>query len=118
MKGTVLFLAVCIGIVPLAVAGTFVVPVMLRAMAIHKIQTSGIPAIGTVLSIADSGTKYNYQPVYNIQLQITPASGPAFTSMAQIALNPANLAQIQPGQQLPVKYSAGNHSQAVIATAP
>jgi hypothetical protein len=51
-------------------------------------------------------------------LQITPTSGPAFTATVQFAINPANLGQFKPGQQLTAKYESGNPSHAVIATSP
>jgi hypothetical protein len=63
--------------------------------------------IGTILSTQPTGMSLNDQPELRINLSVLGADGQAFESWAKMVVPLNDLAAMQPGAQLPVRYLPG-----------
>jgi hypothetical protein len=98
-------------IIPVAIVGfTFVIlalvfGVMIRRWAIkQKVLQTGVQATATIISIRDTGTRINDNPVIAMQLQVQPTGAPSFQAEVKETISILQIPQFQPGAQLEVKY--------------
>lgn len=60
--------------------------------------------LGTVVSVAQTGTYINEQPQVRVEFEVEAADGKTFTSHAKMIVPLTELALLQPGVVLPVRY--------------
>jgi hypothetical protein len=78
----------------------------------EKLKENGTEADAEVLSIQDTGATANMNPVVVLTLNVSPPSGQAFQTAAQIMVQ--RLAIPRPGDKIKIKYNHENPAQFVI----
>ncbi|MDD1683563.1 MAG: hypothetical protein LUO98_06990 [Methanoregula sp.] len=73
----------------------------------ERIKKTGIPAKATILSVSETGTRINDQPLVRIGLEVQPPYESRFTTTVEYVLSYAVLPQIRPGDKVPVYYIEG-----------
>ncbi len=96
------------------IASFFVVPMIRAHFRDERIMARGQVATARVISLSDTGSRVNDQPVATIELEVRPPGAAAFTATAQTVVTAINAMQFQPGKQVSVRYDPTNHSQVVI----
>jgi hypothetical protein len=69
-----------------------------------RIRRSGIPAKATVLTVSDTGTMVNNQPLLRIGLEVQPPYDSRFVATVEYVVPYSFLPQVQPGNTLQVFY--------------
>jgi hypothetical protein len=70
----------------------------------EKIRKKGIPAKATILSVTDTGTMVNNQPLLKIGLEVQPPYDSRFVATVEYIVPYSFLPQVQPGNTLQVFY--------------
>jgi len=70
----------------------------------EKTRKKGIPAKASVLSVSDTGTMVNNQPLLRIGLEVQPPYDSRFTATVEYIVPYSFLPQVQPGNTLQVFY--------------
>jgi hypothetical protein len=71
----------------------------------EKIKKKGITAKATILSVSDTGTMVNNQPLLSIELEVHPSYDSRFVATIEYVVPYSFLPQVQPGNTLQVYYS-------------
>jgi hypothetical protein len=98
-------------------AGTFIfftTSLIVGGLSNRRILASGQDAEAKILSIADTGTRINDNPVIDFSLQIQPAGYPAFVAQARQTVSVIYLPSYQPGKILNVKFIPGTDQVAIV----
>jgi hypothetical protein len=80
----------------------------------QKVLQTGAAATATIVSIRDTGTRINDDPVVGIRLQVQPAGAPAFQAEVKETVSILQIPLFQPGAQLDVKYDPADQSRVAI----
>ena len=109
-------------IIPVAVAGLILVimvivfGLMIRRWLIkQKVLQTGVAATATIVSVRDTGSRINDDPVVGIRLQVQPPSGPSFQVEVKETVSILQIPLFQPGAQLDVKYDPADQTRVAIA---
>jgi len=70
----------------------------------EKIRKKGIPAKATIISLADTGTMVNDQPLMKIGLEVQPPYDSRFTATVEYIIPFSSLTALQPGNVVKVYY--------------
>jgi hypothetical protein len=70
---------------------------------------NGADADAEVISVQDTGSSINMNPVVLLQLKVTPAAGAPFDTMAQSMVS--RIAVPRKGDKVKIKYNPADHSQ-------
>ena len=70
----------------------------------ENIKKKGIPAKATILSLSDTGTTVNDQPLMQIELEVQPPYDSRFTTTVEYVVPFSFLMQLQPGTVVKVYY--------------
>lgn len=100
---SIICLILSLGMMILGVILLLVSPVS-AAGTNRRIRESGVSAKARIVSIEDSGIRYNNQFVLNVGLHITPEFGPAFDTVASQAIPIYHMAQIRKGNEVNIVY--------------
>jgi hypothetical protein len=76
------------------------------------IAQSGMDATAEVLSIQDTGSLINMNPVVILQLKVQPAMGAEFTTTAQTMVSKIAIPRV--GDKIKIKYNPANPSQLAV----
>jgi len=76
------------------------------------IAQSGMDATAEVLSIQDTGSLINMNPVVVLQLKVQPAVGAEFTTTAQTMVSKIAIPRV--GDKIKIKYNPANPSQLAV----
>jgi hypothetical protein len=98
-------------------AGTFIffiASVIVGGLSNRRILASGQNAEAKILSISDTGTRINDNPVIDFSLQVQPASYPAFVAQARQTVSVIYLPSYQPGKIVNVKFIPGTDQVAIV----
>ncbi len=102
-----------------------VVAVLLLAVVIYFIslfvgysrsrQTlkSGVPATAKIVSLEDTRTRYNYEPVIAIHLEVMPKDQPPYTAVVERTIT-TSADRFSPGKMLQVKYDPAHPDRVAI----
>jgi hypothetical protein len=82
------------------------------AGAASDLKTTGMPGTAEVLSIADTGTLINYDPVVIMKLRVQPAYGPSFETETKTIVSKVAIPRV--GDKISVKYNAVNTSEMIV----
>ena len=74
----------------------------------EKIRKKGIPAKATIVSVADTGTMINNQPLLSIELDVHPPCDSPFRTTVEYVVPYSALPQVQPGTTIQVYYIEGS----------
>lgn len=67
-----------------------------------RLQKTGIQATGTILSISETGTRINNQPLCKIELQVELPGKPAYIAITKTVISYFQAAQFLPGTKVPL----------------
>lgn len=79
-----------------------------------KLLQTGTPAMATILSIWETGLRINNQPEIGFQLRVQPQGGQPFDTQAKAIISMLQIAQIQPGAQVQVRYNPQNPAECAV----
>ena len=79
-----------------------------------QLRKTGLPAKGTIMSIDDTGNRYNDQPQVNVHLRVEPEGKPKYETDVTMIISPVYLPQFQPGKTVDVKYDPQDPSKVAI----
>lgn len=80
-----------------------------------QILQTGIPAMATIVSLADTGMLVNYQPQVRIGLQVNPPNGAPYQTEVTMVVSQLMIPRVQPGMTVPVKIDSKDPSKVAIA---
>ncbi len=80
-----------------------------------QILQTGIPAMATIVSLADTGMLVNYQPQVRLGLEVSPPNGAPYQTEVTMVVNQLMIPRVQPGQSVPVKIDPKDPSKVAIA---
>ncbi len=84
------------------------------SMEYSRLIKTGIPGTGTVLSISETGTRINNQPLCKIELQVTIPGKPSYNTVTKTVISYLQAAQFQPGTQVPIMVDPKNNMKVVL----
>jgi len=82
----------------------------------RAVRSTGLPAMATVLAIADSGVTVNDDPVVLFRLRVEAEGRPPWEAETRALVSLLAIPQIQPGAVLPVKFDPLDPSRVAIDT--
>jgi len=77
---------------------------------------NGVLAIGTIVSLERTGTLVNHQPQVDITIEFTTTDGEHITASERRVVSLTDLAQVQPGAMIPIRYDSKNPQNIMIDT--
>jgi hypothetical protein len=77
-------------------------------------EAKGFDAEAEILSVNDTGTRINDNPVISFSLRVRPVSQPPFVGTARRTISMIELPQYQPGKSVKVKYVPGKEHVAIV----
>lgn len=80
-----------------------------------RILAEGQPAAARILSVSETGTTINNQPLLDISLEVRPRAQPPFQADLRQAISLIYLASMRPGDFVSVKYLPGSREVAIVA---
>ncbi len=83
-----------------------------NAVDYGNIGQTGLPATAEVLSIEDTGTLVNYNPVVRMKLRVQPQYGVGFENQVETMVSKIAIPRV--GDKLNIKYNPANTSEVVI----
>jgi hypothetical protein len=89
-------------------------PIIREPMRMRDILQTGVPATAEILSIADSGSRYNHQMVAAIRLRVTPGGAASYETGTRSIVTALNSPGFQPGQRVSVKIDRDNPERVAI----
>ena len=78
------------------------------------IEAKGADAEAEILTIKDTGTRINDDPVVQFSLRVRPTMHPPFVGQARRMISIVELPQYQPGKVVKVKYIPGKEQVAIV----
>jgi|JI10StandDraft_1071094.scaffolds.fasta_scaffold1804237_1 hypothetical protein len=75
----------------------------------------GAEGMGRVLGVRETGTLVNYQPELQLDLEVQSAQGQRFNAQCSAVVSPLNLARVQPGAVVPVRFDPTNLARIALA---
>lgn len=73
----------------------------------ENIKKKGIPAKAVILSISETGTRLNEQPLLKIELEVQPPYDSRFVTTVEYVMSYSDMSQLEPGKKIPVYYIDG-----------
>ena len=104
-------LTVALGI---ACAFCFIASLIAGGLSNISIMAKGQDAQATVLSIQETGTTVNDNPVIDFSLEVRPSTSAPFKAVARKTVSLIELPSVQPGQTVRVRYIPGEEQVAII----
>lgn len=92
----------------------FLLSLILGGMSNIGMMAHGKDAQARVISLNDSGTRVNENPVVDFVLEVMPPDLPRFQAKARKLVSIVDLASMQPGAELQVRYVPGKEYVAII----
>jgi hypothetical protein len=85
------------------------------AMANSAVLAKGLPAEARILSIRETGTTINRNPVVRLTLEVRPPLEPVFQAETERLVSLLEIPQFQPGTVVHVKYDPATHAVALLS---
>jgi len=92
----------------------FIGSLIASGMSNILIEAKGQDAVAEILSINDTGTRINDNPVINFSLRVRPMFQPEFLGQARRTISIIELPQYQPGKTVRVKFVPGKEQVAIV----
>lgn len=94
-------------------------PIVREPMRMRHILQTGALATGEILSIADSGSRYNHQMVAVIRLRVVPVGRASYEVDTRSVVTALNAPEFQPGRLVAIKIDRDHPERvAVLGAAP
>ncbi|MEZ4394314.1 MAG: hypothetical protein R3A48_24845 [Polyangiales bacterium] len=85
------------------------------ANARAELLARGTDGMGRILGVRETGTLVNYQPELQFDLEVQSAQGQRFNAQCTAVVSPMNLARVQPGATVPVRFDPTNLARVALA---
>lgn len=82
------------------------------AVNTQDLATTGMPATAEVLSIADTGSLINYNPIVRLKLKVQPQYGVGFETETQTAVSKIAIPRV--GDTINIKYNPADTTQVLV----
>lgn len=79
----------------------------------RRLLRSGLKATGRIVSVAQTGTYVNNNPMMRFMLEVQPPSGSPFHAEAERLVPLSQIPAMQPGAAVPVRYDPGSGEVAI-----
>ncbi len=73
----------------------------------ENMKKKGIMAKAVILSVTETGTRLNDQPLLKIELEVQPPYDSRFTTTVEYVMSYSDRSQLEPGKKIPVYYFDG-----------
>jgi hypothetical protein len=110
----VLIIGVILVLVVFVLAGIMIMTGSKREARDARIEKHGVGAPAQILSIVDTGSRYNNNPEVILKLEVRPEKGTPFPAEVRTVVSMVDLPGYQPGVMLRVKYDPDNTANVVI----
>ncbi|MFO0625908.1 MAG: hypothetical protein U0325_09860 [Polyangiales bacterium] len=80
-----------------------------------ELLARGAEGMGRVLGVRETGTLVNHQPELQFDLEVQSAQGQRFNAQCRAIVSPLNLARVQPGAVVPVRFDPTNIARIALA---
>jgi hypothetical protein len=101
----------------LAATFFFIASLVISGMSNIMIEAKGQDAEAEIVSVSDTGTRINDNPVVAFSLNVRPMGHPHFAGQARRTISIVELPQYQPGKVVRVKFVPGKEQVAIVGTA-
>lgn len=81
----------------------------------NELLAHGAEGLGRIVGLRETGTMVNYQPEVQLDLEVQGAQGQRFTTRCNAVISPMNLARVQPGATVPVRFDPANIARVALA---
>lgn len=92
---------------------TMVASPLLSWFGNRSLQTKGLAAQATILSLRDTGTTINQSPLVHLKLRVEPTDRPPFEAETEQLINRLQVPQFQPGATVAVRFDPHSHAVAL-----
>ena len=92
----------------------FIASLIAGGMSNILIEAKGQDAEAEILTIKDTGSRINDDPVITFSLRVRPTTQPEFVGQARRTISIVELPQYQPGKVVKVKYVPGKEQVAIV----
>ena len=107
-----------IPVVIVTVAGLVFIPQICANQRDQQLLEHGQPAVAEIVSVRETGNRYNRQPEVELELRVQPTDGAAFSLAVTKVLSQSELAQYVQGSFVEVRYDpARSDSVALVGPA-
>jgi hypothetical protein len=110
----VLIIGVILVLVVFVMAGIMIMTGSKREARDAEIEKHGVAASARILSIVDTGSRYNNNPEVILKLEVRPDKGTPFPAEIRTVISVVDLSGYQPGVMLRVKYDPADTAQVII----
>jgi hypothetical protein len=100
---------------PIAIILIVFIPILRRSMRSRQLLNTGMSANGTIVKVWQTGLYVNEQPEIGMTIQVMPPDRPPFQAEARKIVPMIQLAQVQPGQMVEVKYDPNDTSKVALS---
>jgi hypothetical protein len=109
-KGSLIILAIFL--IPVIFLLIFLAPIFLGP---SEAVENGPLVIGTIVSVKQTGSYFNYNPELEVTIKFTTDNGQQITTSVRKYVNMIDLAHFQIGSRVPVKYNPENPNEIMMA---
>jgi hypothetical protein len=107
---------------PLILAAIIVVwalgPLLLDHWRQQNVLATGVAAEAQIISLTDTGTLINYQPLAIVTVEVMPQGRAPFQAVVKQTISPINATYFSPGNFVPVKYDPADPSRVAFTFGP
>jgi len=93
-------------------------PMLWNGVRDHRLQTQGLPAKAKVLTITDTRSRVNGNPVVDLQLSLAAEGGQPYAVSLRTAISPVDLPRFQPGLTVDVVVDREDRQRVALAKNP
>ena len=105
-------------LLPLGITLLVLVPIIRRGLQRSHLARSGVSAKAIVLSLSQTGTMINDQPLCLIELKVLPEGGTPYTASIKQVVALTDIPKVQPGAHVNVMYDPNDPSKVMVGGAP
>jgi hypothetical protein len=110
----ILIIGVILVLVVFIIAGIMIMAGSKKDARDAEIEKNGVGAPAQILSIVDTGSRYNNNPEVILKLEVRPEKGAPFPAEVRTVISVVDLSGYQPGVMLKVKYDPADTAKVII----
>jgi len=84
------------------------------ALEYSRLAKNGISGIGTILSVSETNTRINDQPLCKVELKIEIPGRPSYTVITKTVISYFHISKYQPGCEVEIKADPNNPQKVII----
>jgi hypothetical protein len=116
-KGAKKVSCLVLSIIALTVLGAvayFMAPTILADCRQQSVIRNGVDATATIVSITDTGNRFNDNPEVVVALEVKPGKGDPWIAETRVVLTAVDLMTYKPGHTVKVRYDPGDPTTVAI----